>query len=225
LYFTFSDGIPVGGRALALAHLDGQNALAPTGGDGAELVEFGRNAGFDVAAVLGKGRSVVLQRGADASGDVFGEIRAQVEQLPLAADDLVDRRQFVGGLEQSRAQLGQAGERATKNDQIPRRGHAQACPRGQSLQVAEFAQDLANRFAHGLLNHQPLDRILAAADLGDIDQGKEQPLAHETAAHGRDRDVEQIQQGSLPPPVDHGLDQFQVRAGLFVDDEEVVALK
>ena len=52
-------GLLVLAGPLALARLDGQNALASAGGDGDQVVELGRDARPDVAAVLGDGRGVV----------------------------------------------------------------------------------------------------------------------------------------------------------------------
>jgi hypothetical protein len=55
--------------------------------------------------------------------------------------------------------------------------------------------------------------------------GKKQPLAHQASAHRRDRGVEKIEQRALPTPVNHRLDQLQVRASLLVDDEKIVAVE
>jgi hypothetical protein len=123
------------------------------------------------------------------------------------------------------ARSGNCCKRAAQHHQIARAGHTQARAAHQTLDVAQFREDLAAGFARRLFFHQVFDGIVAAPDAGQVEQRKEQPATQKPAAHGGGGDVQGVEQGSLALALQHGFDELEVRARLLVNHQELVAAK
>ena len=91
---------------------------------------------------------------------------------------------------------------------------------GPAFQIAQPLEEFANLQAQGRVVVKGLDRVLACVDSIKVEQGLAQPAAQQPAAHGRQRLVEHVEQAAFGIAAAHGLGQFQIAPGRFIQRHE-----
>ena len=200
--------------ALDLLGLEAGHPALAVARDLPVLVQLGVHAVAEQPALAQGRRRGVDQRGLDA----VGQVREGVQGIPQAGEDRgVDRLQPV-------PQRGRHRHRARQRHQVPRVGAARGHLGGQAFDVQHLGQELAHLLAQeGCVDELGHPR-LALEDRLDPAQGRQQPLAQEAAAHGREGAVDGLEQGALAALAALGGDQLEAGARGPVEHQVVVRL-
>ena len=81
------------------------------------------------------------------------------------------------------------------------------------LQIVDIRQLIRQLSPHDRVVHQLIHRVVAAADLGGVDQRLLDPASHEPLAHGGAGMIQHPQQGASLFLVAHGFQQLQIPPG------------
>ena len=173
--------------AFALAGFQLEQELAAVALDGAQLVQFGVEAGGDDAAFAQHAAGLGHDRLPQCVGDVLRRFGRKIEfPEPRAVERVQD------GL-----QLGQQGQAVAQAGQVARAGAAQGDAAGDALDVGALAQDFVDVLVgcSAAIAQQGGNGILTAAQGVVVAQRVVQPVAQRAAAHAGGAGVEHGEQG------------------------------
>ena len=101
---------------------------------------------------------------------------------------------------------------------------ARSGPASESLQVAHRPQQLADRQPQAALAHEAAHQILPLLNGLLVHQGRFQPAAQATAAHGGEGAIDGPEQGPLQLVVPLGGGELEVAAGLGIQHQGIAAV-
>ena len=194
---------------------------APARGDVAQLVELGRDAGVDVAAVLGDGGRVGAQHAAELRRRARrpSRRRATAGSRPRRPSRRSRRRRASAS---ARAQRRQARQRASQHRQVARRRHAEARAPDQPFDVGDLAEHACGR--RRARRGRATSRSTASwrrRMARHVDRRKQQPAAQQPPAH-RGAASRRARRSASPRAGDEQrFGQLEVAARLLVDDQRV----
>ncbi len=186
------------------------DGFAAAAADGADLVELGVDAVANQAAVSRDSRRFVDERRCNAIADI---------------SELVDFRRKTAGerrleIRDDAAHAWQQAQRLGERRQIARAGNAHRHARGETLEIVDAAQGIAQLAAFGGAECEVLDRVEPVLDARQRHEWPHQPLAHEAPPHGRDRAVDLVEERALAPAV-HALDDVEMAQRHRIDQHRV----
>ena len=110
----------------------------------------------------------------------------------------------------------------SEGHEVPGPRRAQGDPAEDAVEVLHAAEGLAQAAAVEGAEGELLDGVEPVLDALELDQGAQDPLAQEAAAHGGPGVVEDVEERAPPAPVGQALDELEVAAGEGVEDEDVL---
>ena len=207
--------------ALALARLDGGDAIAAARGDVAQLVELRRHA-------RGRSRRPWSRRARRRAARAPSSAAISAARSSPSDSRLSFWRQRAADLagvrgRERRASVGQARERAPS----AARSRGVATPRrARPTRRSMSATSVSTRRAASRAPCAATRRSTASCRrrmARDVDQRKQQPAPQQAPAHRGPGLVEHLDQRPGPPAIEQRLGQLQVAARLLVDDQGVGA--
>ena len=134
--------------------------------------------------------SVAGSRSASAAAELGAQVGQEVElvgRLSQRRTLTAMRKRRSGQLGEGAGHVGKPLKRVAQGAQLPGCGATRRRPAGQPLDVADAIQRLPQTGPAPAVPHVHLHRVEPGVDGGRIAQRREQPLAQEPAAHGRER--------------------------------------
>ena len=150
------------------------------------------------------------------AGDLVGEVEGRVELLRLLAQE---RGQAV---DEGLGRGGQRPQGLAEGHEVPRPRRAQGDPAEDAVEVLHAAERLAQAAAVEGAEGQLLDGVEPVLDALELDEGPQDPLAQQAAAHGGPGVVEDVEERAPPAAVGQALDELEVAPGERVEDEHVL---
>jgi len=204
--------------ALDLALLEAGDPILALARGRAQFVERGVAAGADHAAVAHDGGRLIDDRVAQRAREIRQRVEAARELGEQLRARLGEEAVPAGERLDARAHAGRLLERGGERGKVARVARAAAQPRRGALDVANAAERVAQlrerKRVPDKLRHDRLPR----ADRPDVAQRVQEPFAQGPRAHRRHRAIERAEQRHRPTAA--RLDEFKVRLGDGIDDEE-----